>query len=152
MNCPECSETVPNDADECPSCGASLTGGSYVGSSSGSSVIDQIADDAARAVHDVVRVMKTVQKIGDEVTDAAQSVKSKAPSAHKGSAKVWASARSLTAEHGRQGKSMRRAVESKGREVKRKVARAGRQAKSAVRSASRSARKTGRNLRRGASS
>jgi hypothetical protein len=63
-----------------------------------SSQIDQIVDDAAAAIHDMVRVMRSVQKVGDGVSEASQSVSKEMNSPKTGSNKAWSAAKSLTAD------------------------------------------------------
>jgi hypothetical protein len=108
MKCPECEANVPSDAEQCATCGAALP-------STGSSPVDRIADDAAQAVHDVVRVVQTVQKIGDEFAEASRSVAARTKSMKAGPGKVWGAAKTLLATEERKSRSAVRRVQAKGK-------------------------------------
>jgi hypothetical protein len=101
MNCPECEAILPNDARECTACGAVLPNRS-------SSQVDRIVDDAAQTVHDVVKVVRSVQKIGDEVAEAAHAVSKQAKTAKPGAGKVWDATKALVTDEARKGRTAAR--------------------------------------------
>jgi hypothetical protein len=157
MQCSECGSEAPEGATECRTCGAELT-------VTASSPIDRIADDAAQAVHDVVRAVQSVQRVGTEVRDAGRAVAATASSSKNKAEGVWKATKSLVGEAGREGsaagrKLRQRAARStaparrkvraaagqvrvKGHRVERKVRAAGRHVERKVRTAARRVRRT----------
>jgi zinc-ribbon domain len=127
MKCSECGAMIPDDADECPSCGVPRT-------ASASSAIDQIADDTAQAIHDVVRVVKSVQRVGDEVAEASRSAAKAAKTSSKsGAGKIWNATRTLVADGEQTGKVSAQRLRARGRAVRQKAGVAGHRAKSTAR-------------------
>lgn len=128
MKCSECGAEMLDDAERCTRCGA-------VQMSSMSTHVDQIADDAAKVVHDVVRAMKSVQKVGDDVSKASQAASKQTKAVKGGAAKVWKATSALVTDQKRKAKTAGRHLQSKGRSVQRQVARAGQKARTKMRSA-----------------
>jgi hypothetical protein len=129
MKCPECGAQVPDDAERCATCGATL-----MGSGSASTHVDRIADDAAKVVHDVVRAMKSVQQVGDDVSKASRAASKQTKAVKGGAAKMWKATTALVTDQKRKAKTAGRHLQSKGRSVQRHVARAGQKARTKMRS------------------
>jgi hypothetical protein len=122
MMCPVCGSMILDDEDTCSFCGLSRADAER--NQGARSTVN------ARAIQDVVQVVKTVRQLGDEVAEAGLSAaKSAKRSTKSAAAKVWTATKSMVDEGERQGKVAARRLRERGRLVRRKAEVAGHQAR-----------------------
>jgi hypothetical protein len=139
MNCPECEAELPENATGCGECGATLVNAPR-------SPADRLTEDAAHAVHDVVRAMQRVRKLGGEVAGASRSVARRAHAAKSAPMKVWTATKGVIGRESTRGRAAARRVRSRATSVGHRVARVGRHVEARARTAGRRVETQARNV------